>query len=491
MPSGRTTRPGRRGSSSNVPRVDGSMPGATAATGTGRATPARTRRAARDLGERPMSVAARASASGSAREASSWQCQTRTLDPGGQAERRVVQHHGVVAVEPAAMRRPPRGRPPSPRRDRALRAAQARLERGARRAQLGRAEERPPVHLEAGAGGERQRSPSSSATRSAPAALTCSRRPPPAPRPLPAASRRRAPPRRGHSRPARGARWPSAAGPSAVSLLPGGGLRDAGSGGLLRWHAETVAGSALAPAPRSVAMLVSEGDRPADPGAPHGRTSRLAGACRISPRSPPRNPSDVYASGRASATTVAGCAPPHGPLVTESGWPDDHTSCRAVGPHTRRGDRAVAFGEPVLPADVNVRRMLERTGGSFGPEAADALMDLGATVCIARRAALHRLPAGRRLPGARAPLRRRAPPGGPFEGSFRQRRARRLRSLAAGPRPPRSLDEAALSAPRRRRSRGGRGRRGAATHSVDRVATGHRSRGLDHSDGQPFERWGA
>jgi A/G-specific adenine glycosylase len=132
-------------------------------------------------------------------------------------------------------------------------------------------------------------------------------------------------------------------------------------------------------------------------------------------------------------------------LVTESGWPEDLISLPGVGPYTAAAIRRFAFGDPVLPADVNVRRVLERTGGSFGPEAAEALMDLGATVCIARvpRCGACPLAAGCPARGRRYAAERRQ---GPFEGSFRQRRARTLRSLAAGPRPAANLDAAALSA---------------------------------------------
>ncbi len=132
-------------------------------------------------------------------------------------------------------------------------------------------------------------------------------------------------------------------------------------------------------------------------------------------------------------------------LVSESGWPDDLTSLPGIGPYTAAAIRRFAFGEPVLPADVNVRRVLERTGGSFGPEAAEALMDLGATVCIARVPRCGACPLAAACParGRRYAAERRQ---GPFEGSFRQRRARTLRSLAAGPRPAAELDAAALSA---------------------------------------------
>jgi A/G-specific adenine glycosylase len=71
-----------------------------------------------------------------------------------------------------------------------------------------------------------------------------------------------------------------------------------------------------------------------------------------------------------------------------------------------------------------------RTGHAFTGAAAQALMDLGATVCLARipRCELCPLAGGCPSRGIRdEPLRKQ----GPFEGSFRQRRAATLRVVAA------------------------------------------------------------
>src|SRR5581483_10225244 len=84
--------------------------------------------------------------------------------------------------------------------------------------------------------------------------------------------------------------------------------------------------------------------------------------------------------------------------------------------------------------DVNVTRVLTRTGGRFGPEAAQALFDLGATVCLARVPRCGICPLAAKCPAAGRryePERRQSP----FEGSFRQRRARLLRLVAAEPQP--------------------------------------------------------
>jgi A/G-specific adenine glycosylase len=118
-------------------------------------------------------------------------------------------------------------------------------------------------------------------------------------------------------------------------------------------------------------------------------------------------------------------------MVAEEGWPEDLTELPGVGEYTADAVRRFALGEPVLPVDTNIRRVLERTGGAFGPEAAEALMDLGATVCLARIPRCEICPLAEQCPsrGRRyEPLRKQSR----FEGSFRQRRARTLELVAAG-----------------------------------------------------------
>ena len=70
--------------------------------------------------------------------------------------------------------------------------------------------------------------------------------------------------------------------------------------------------------------------------------------------------------------------------VAEHGWPDDLTELPGVGPYTAAAVGNFAFGRDELPVDTNVRRIQERTGFAFDGAAAQALMDLGATVCLAR-----------------------------------------------------------------------------------------------------------
>jgi A/G-specific adenine glycosylase len=130
--------------------------------------------------------------------------------------------------------------------------------------------------------------------------------------------------------------------------------------------------------------------------------------------------------------------------IAAEGWPEDLTELPGVGRYTADALARFAHGSPVLPVDTNVRRVLERTGGRFGPGAAHALMDLGATVCLARvpRCAACPLAASCPSRGRRYEPRRRQ---SRFEGSFRQRRARVLRLVAERPRRSSSLDSAAVA----------------------------------------------
>ena len=129
--------------------------------------------------------------------------------------------------------------------------------------------------------------------------------------------------------------------------------------------------------------------------------------------------------------------------VAADGWPDDLTSLPGIGPYTAAAIRNQAYGEPVLPVDTNVARIQERTGHSFGPDALQALFDLGATVCLARVPRCEICPLAERCPsrGRRyEPLRKQSR----FEASFRQRRAALLRLVAAEARPLEELDREAV-----------------------------------------------
>ena len=114
--------------------------------------------------------------------------------------------------------------------------------------------------------------------------------------------------------------------------------------------------------------------------------------------------------------------------VAAGGWPDDLTTLPGVGRYTAAAVRNFAFGEDVLPIDTNVSRVQERTGHAFEPRSAQALMDLGATVCLGRVPRCDACPLAELCPsrGRRyEPLRKQSR----FEGSFRQRRANALRAI--------------------------------------------------------------
>jgi A/G-specific adenine glycosylase len=130
--------------------------------------------------------------------------------------------------------------------------------------------------------------------------------------------------------------------------------------------------------------------------------------------------------------------------VAAAGWPADLTALPGVGRYTADAVACFAFGRDVVPVDVNVRRVRERTGAEFGPAAAQALMDLGATVCLARIPRCEQCPLAADCPsrGRRfEPLRRQ----GPFQGSFRQRRAAVLRLVADAQRDLAELDADAVA----------------------------------------------
>jgi len=129
--------------------------------------------------------------------------------------------------------------------------------------------------------------------------------------------------------------------------------------------------------------------------------------------------------------------------IAAEGWPDDLTELPGVGPYTAAAVANFALGCDVLPVDTNVSRIQERMGHRFSPAAGQALMDLGATVCLARIPRCEICPLASACPskGRRyEPLRKQSR----FEGSFRQRRAQTLRLVAESERPLRELDGEAV-----------------------------------------------
>ena len=125
--------------------------------------------------------------------------------------------------------------------------------------------------------------------------------------------------------------------------------------------------------------------------------------------------------------------------IADDGWPDDLTDLPGVGRYTAAAIRCFAFGEDVLPVDVNVERVLRRTNATFPSAAAQALMDLGATICLARIPRCGQCPLASVCP-SRGTREEPARKQGTFEGSFRQRRAETLRSVAESKRGLAELD---------------------------------------------------
>ena len=132
-------------------------------------------------------------------------------------------------------------------------------------------------------------------------------------------------------------------------------------------------------------------------------------------------------------------------VVAERGWPDDLTELPGVGRYTADAVALLRARARRAAGDTNVRAIQERTGHRFGSAAAQALMDLGRTVCLARVPRCGACPLAGECPsrGRRyEPLRKQSR----FEGSFRQRRAATLRLVAESPRPLAELDAEAVQA---------------------------------------------
>ena len=92
-------------------------------------------------------------------------------------------------------------------------------------------------------------------------------------------------------------------------------------------------------------------------------------------------------------------------VIASAGWPDDLTSLPGVGPYTAAAIRNFAFGEDVLPHDVNVDRVERRTGHAFTGEARPGADGSRRHRLPRADPALRRVPVGERLPFARRPRR--------------------------------------------------------------------------------------
>jgi A/G-specific adenine glycosylase len=140
--------------------------------------------------------------------------------------------------------------------------------------------------------------------------------------------------------------------------------------------------------------------------------------------------------------------------VARDGWPATATGLRAlpgVGPYTAAAVASFAFDEQVAAVDVNVARVCDRLGSepaALVPEGRaasfnHAMMDLGATICTARRPRCDVCPVAASCPSAgavpapapRVAARQR------FEETDRFARGRIVVALAAGEPLPVALGE--------------------------------------------------
>jgi A/G-specific adenine glycosylase len=142
--------------------------------------------------------------------------------------------------------------------------------------------------------------------------------------------------------------------------------------------------------------------------------------------------------------------------VAANGWPDDLTELPGVGRYTADAVARFALDRDVLPVDVNVRRVQERTRHAFTAASAQALMDLGATVCRAR------IPRCDVCPLAA---------GCPSRGSRYEPLRKLVSTTPGGHAPARCRRGAASSRPRSGRRRVARAGRARARHGRHRVTT--------------------
>jgi A/G-specific adenine glycosylase len=133
-------------------------------------------------------------------------------------------------------------------------------------------------------------------------------------------------------------------------------------------------------------------------------------------------------------------------LVVTSGWPEDLTELPGVGSYVAAAIRCFALEHPVLPLDVNIKRVLARRfpdGVDIGADpwrAGQALMEFGQRIC-GSRPTCPECPVRDGCPGPGAGPAQPARPHRPYKGSVRQRRGRLLaRVLAEGAVPVETVD---------------------------------------------------
>ncbi|MEO6866783.1 MAG: A/G-specific adenine glycosylase [Gaiellales bacterium] len=127
--------------------------------------------------------------------------------------------------------------------------------------------------------------------------------------------------------------------------------------------------------------------------------------------------------------------------LAEHGWPDDLKDLPGIGPYTDAAIRCFADEQPIVPPDINTRRVISRCFPDGAPSAehhevlverawawGSALMELGQTSCRAR-AACDECPVRELCPSAGTEDVIASPRQAKYAGSMRQRRGTLLRAI--------------------------------------------------------------
>jgi A/G-specific adenine glycosylase len=144
--------------------------------------------------------------------------------------------------------------------------------------------------------------------------------------------------------------------------------------------------------------------------------------------------------------------------IADHGWPDDYRMLPGVGDYTSAALRCFADEEPVVPPDINTRRVFQRLFPA-GPPTVDsvpavseqpwhwgqAVMELGQRICKAR-ALCDECPVAEHCPSRCTMEVVASPRQARYAGSMRQRRGKLLKLLAVDGTADATLDsEAAQS----------------------------------------------
>jgi A/G-specific adenine glycosylase len=137
-------------------------------------------------------------------------------------------------------------------------------------------------------------------------------------------------------------------------------------------------------------------------------------------------------------------------VVAAHGWPARLEDLPGVGAYTAAAVGSFAFDRQVVAVDTNARRVFERAGPLMPPPGAaatfnQATMELGATICTARRPRCGECPLTAACPSsgrvAAAPPRRAAGGRPRFEETDRYVRGRVVAALATGEPLPSGIGE--------------------------------------------------